>query len=113
MPYPLKIIMVLGHHNDALERILTVKCYYGHASQSASCSKLLSCCLPRLADSRSGEEGGMLVLEDLTRRGNMVTGVDKNSLMTFTQLEAALTSLAHFHGAAWQWTHFSKLEAQR
>ena len=112
MPYPLKIIMVLGHHGDALERILP-KCYYGHASQSASCSKLLSCCLPRLADSRSGEEGGMLVLEDLTRRGNMVTGVDKNSLMTYTQLEAALKSLAHFHGAAWQWTHFSKLEAQR
>ena len=55
----------------------------------------------------------MLVLEDLTRRGIMVTGVDKNSLMTYTQLEAALKSLAHFHGAAWQWTHFSKLEAQR
>ena len=84
--------MVLGHHEDALERILP-KCYYGHASQSASCSKLLSCCLPWLADSRPGEEGGMLVLEDLTRRGRMVTGVDKNSLMTFAQLEAALTYL--------------------
>ena len=56
----------------------------------------------------------MLVLEDLTRsRGLTVSEVDKNSLMTFTHLEAALRSLAHFHGAAWQWTYFNKQESQR
>ena len=99
---------------ESLERFLP-KCYYGHASQSASCHKLLSCCLPWPADSRTVEEGGMLVLEDLTRtRGApAVSGVDKNALMTFAHLEAALRSLAHFHGAAWQWTHFSKQESQR
>ena len=71
--------------------------------------RLLSCFLPR-----AEEEGGMLVLEDLTRsRALTVSGVDKNSLMTFAHLEAALRSLAHFHGAAWQWTHFNKLESQR
>ena len=56
----------------------------------------------------------MLVLEDLSRsRGLTVAGVDKNFLMPFAHLEAALRSLAHFHGAAWQWTHFNKQESQR
>ena len=107
--------MAWQHHvsgcDATLEKIIP-KCYYGHASQFASCNKLLSCCLPWLKDnSRKGEEGGMLVLEDLTRRGG-VAGVNKNSLLTYDHVEAALVSLAHLHGAAWQWTHFNKQESQ-
>ena len=84
------------------------QCYYGDA-QSARCQGLLSCCLPWPV-----EEGGMLVLDDLTRRGaSPVSGLDKNALMTSAHLEAALASLAHFHGAAWQWTHFSRQESRR
>ena len=46
----------------------------------------------------------MLVLEDLTRwPGQLICRLEKNCLMDFPQVSAALTSLAHFHGSSWRW----------
>ena len=46
----------------------------------------------------------MLVLEDLTRRRDKVTvGLEREALMDLRHVEAALESLAHFHGSSWRW----------
>ena len=46
----------------------------------------------------------MLVLEDLTRRRDQVTvGLEREALMDLRHVEAALESLAHFHGSSWRW----------
>ena len=44
------------------------------------------------------------MLEDLTARpGQLICRLEKNCLMDFPQVRAALTSLAHFHGSSWRW----------
>ena len=46
----------------------------------------------------------MLVLEDLTKRPDkLICRLEKNCLMDFPQVSAALSSLAHFHGSSWRW----------
>ena len=50
--------------------------------------------------------GGLLVLEDLTKRPDqLIRRLEKNCLMDFPQVSTALASLAHFHGCSWRWVN--------
>ena len=87
------------------------KCYFGFSKQLERSKKRtvtdIFSWFPLFCLSDGQEAGGgMLVLEDLTKRpGQLILRLEKNCLMDFPQVSAALTSLAHFHGCSWRWVN--------
>ena len=86
------------------------RCYHG----SAHCHAPAPCCLPWPRPSCG--EAGLLVLEDVARSElDPRPELDRSGLLSLEQVEAALVTLAHFHGAASRWLHcgVSSLQQQR
>ena len=77
------------------------RCYHG----SAHCHAPAPCCLPWPRPSCG--EAGLLVLEDVARGSELDPRpeLDRSELLSLEQVEAALITLAHFHGAASRWLH--------
>ena len=78
------------------------RCYHG----SAHCHAPAPCCLPWPWPRTSCGEAGLLVLEDVARSElDPRPELDRSELLSLDQVEAALFTLAHFHGAASRWLH--------